>query len=221
MLSTTMQQTMSSLEIAKLTGKRHDHVMRDIRLLIGKLEDSPSLGGEFVESEYKAGNGKLECCYIMDSEAALLVVTGYDDVARAKVIARLKLLENKQLEKEAQAKVRADMRLDFHPMTEAVVVSREGKTVESHHFSNECDLINRIVLGATAKQYRKMFDIDETEPLRDLLSTEQQKAVLLLQRANTVYLLEGLDFQERKIRLQALHTKRSLKPLLNEVIREA
>lgn len=130
-------------------------------------------------------------------------------------------LENKQLEKEAQAKVRADMRLDFLPMTDAVVVSREGKTVESHHFSNECDLINRIVLGATAKHYRKMFDIDETEPLRDLLSTEQQKAVLLLQRANTVYLMEGLDFQERKTKLQALHTKRSLKPLLIEVIREA
>jgi phage anti-repressor protein len=60
-------------------------------------------------------------------------------------------LEKKQLEKEAQAKVRSDMRLDFHPMTDAVVVSREGKTTESHHFSNECDLINRVVLGATAK----------------------------------------------------------------------
>jgi phage regulator Rha-like protein len=209
------------VEIAKLTGKRHDHVMRDIRLIANRLEDSPNLGGEIVESEYKAGNGKLEVCYQLDSEAALLVVTGYDDVARAKVIARLKYLEQKQLAKEEQAKVRADMRLDFHPMTDAIVAAREGKTLESHHFSTECDLINRIVLGATAKQYRKMFDIDESEPLRDLLSAEQQKAVLLLRRANTVYLLEGLDFQERKLRLQALHTKCSANQLVAEVFNEA
>lgn len=30
--------TMSSLEIAELTGKRHDSVMRDIRNMLGELE---------------------------------------------------------------------------------------------------------------------------------------------------------------------------------------
>ena len=36
-------QTMSSLEIAKLTGKRHTHVIRDIREMCESIKDDPDL----------------------------------------------------------------------------------------------------------------------------------------------------------------------------------
>lgn len=35
---------MSSTDIANLTGKRHDHVLRDIRKMLAALGDSPNLG---------------------------------------------------------------------------------------------------------------------------------------------------------------------------------
>ena len=90
---TTTQQTMLSTEIAALTGKRHDHVMRDIRVIIEQLEDYPDLGSGFKSSTYLSGNGKQEKCYELDYDATMIVLTGYDVVARTKVIKRWQELE--------------------------------------------------------------------------------------------------------------------------------
>lgn len=42
-LLTTKALTMTSREIAELTGKRHDNVMRDIRTMLDDLEHSSNL----------------------------------------------------------------------------------------------------------------------------------------------------------------------------------
>lgn len=101
-LSTQTQQTMLSTEIAALTKKRHGDVMRDIRVILEQLEDNANLRCGFILTEYKADNGKNEPCYQLDYESTMVVLTGYDVVARTKVIKRWQELERQVIKPKSK-----------------------------------------------------------------------------------------------------------------------
>lgn len=83
-------KTMSSREIAELTGKEHFHVMRDIKALIEQEAINQS---SFGLVEYKDAKGEKRPMYLLDFDATMTLVTGYDAVLRAKVIKRWRELE--------------------------------------------------------------------------------------------------------------------------------
>lgn len=66
--------TMSSLEIADLTGKNHAHVMRDIRNML----DGLGIGQSSFGSAYKDVQGKPRDCFSLPKDLTLTLVTGYD-----------------------------------------------------------------------------------------------------------------------------------------------
>lgn len=88
-LSNNSQATMSSREIADLTGKRHDHVLRDIREMFDSLGLSPNFG-EKVETT----GGRPSTVYNLDRYHTEVLVTGYDVKRRAAVIKRWYDLES-------------------------------------------------------------------------------------------------------------------------------
>jgi hypothetical protein len=77
-------------------------------------------------------------------------------------------------------------------------------------------MLYRIAFGGTAKQLKEVLDDGD---LRDVLTPLQQQCIMSLQKANTVYLEEGLSFDERKERLTKLFMKKFESPLYEEHIR--
>lgn len=88
---------MSSREIAELTGKRHDNVMRDIRNMEPAWEKVNALRFELVE--YIDGKGEKRPEYQLTKREVLYVATKWNDEIRARLIVRWEELENKQLQK--------------------------------------------------------------------------------------------------------------------------
>lgn len=91
--------TMSSREIAELTGKDHSHVLRDIRAMIEALGDDPVL--DHVQEE-KDSRGYTRV-FRLDKELTETLVTGYSIPLRHRVVRRLHELEKKAIEAPAAA----------------------------------------------------------------------------------------------------------------------
>lgn len=90
-------KTLTSLEIAQITGKRHDHVMRDIRKMVSALQQAqstaPTLGWFCQSGIYSDAKGEERKMFLLDKETSITLLAGYDVVARHKIVQRWQQLE--------------------------------------------------------------------------------------------------------------------------------
>lgn len=89
----TEKQTMSSLEIATLSGKLHSHVMKAIRKMEPAWEKINQ--SKFRLVKYKDAKGEMRPCYELTKTECLYVATKFNDEARAKLVLRWEELEKK------------------------------------------------------------------------------------------------------------------------------
>lgn len=85
---------MTSLELAEITGKRHDNILMDIRKEISNLGEEIGLL-IFKESTYRNAQNKEQPCFNFGRKGAMQLALKYDAVTRYKVIERIEELENK------------------------------------------------------------------------------------------------------------------------------
>ena len=134
-------------------------------------------------------------------------------------LARLYFLdcEIKANEKQKQIEDRQTLKVEFRPMTDAIADYHENP--KPYHFSNEADMINRIVLGMSAAKFKAHHEIEKNESVRDYMSELQMKAVIDLQRANTVFIQMGENYEDRKEKLSKMFSLRFEQALIEEVKR--
>ena len=74
-LGTKESLTVDSREVAEWTGKRHDHLLRDIQGYCEILTTAPNLGVSdfFVESEYQDSTGRTLPCYLLTKKGCDMV----------------------------------------------------------------------------------------------------------------------------------------------------
>lgn len=87
------KETMTSLEIAEITGKQHAHVMRDIRNLLEQGVDESNFGLMFRTTKLGNNAAREDPYYSLTKKGCLILASGYDALLREKIINRWEELE--------------------------------------------------------------------------------------------------------------------------------
>lgn len=190
--------------VAEAFDKNHKEVLREIKKLL-----SPEYGlsqdfsqRNFAPASYLDSQHKKRPCYTMTRDGFTFLVMGYTGQKAAQF-------------KEAYIRRFNEMDAFIHSLREARQtfplltdsISRIHENPKPYHYSNECDMINRIVLGVSAKKYRELHEIPEGESIRPYLTSEQIDQIDDLQIADVGYLDMVPDFQERKKLLKRRHLR--------------
>ena len=90
------KDTMSSREIADITGKRHADVMRDIRSLLSQGVNECN----FALVDYSDSKGETRPMYQLTKKGSMILASGYNAVLREAIINRWEELELKERERD-------------------------------------------------------------------------------------------------------------------------
>ena len=148
--ATNNNQTMDSTELLKVINKaRKDFGEKPVRLNDFNSRIADELSDEHYESFVVQNSNKTtSTVYKLTLDQCMLVSMRETKSVRRYVLAKIKELELKLQSKQLFALTRKTSKDEYLPMTKAIAEAHEE--IKPYHFSNEADLINRIVLGCTA-----------------------------------------------------------------------
>lgn len=154
------QLTMSSREIADITGKSHSKVMRDIRTMIESLERSPDLDYACNDSFYTSeSSGQKYPCYELDRDTTECLLTGYSAVLRMKVIKRWKDLEAAQKPKlPGNYKEALIALVEAEEEKEQLALERDRAIETKAHINSKRTATVMGKLGAATKKIKTLED---------------------------------------------------------------
>lgn len=184
----------NSLIVAQMFEKEHKDVLKSIRNLDCSEE---FLRRNFAPISYSDQYGRAQRAYAMTRDGFTFLVMGY----RGKKAARFKEAYIRRFnEMESFIRTLVATRQDFPELTENIKLLHDSP--RPYHFSNECDMINRLVTGMTAKQFRETHGLKRGETIRPHLTDDQIWLMNALQKADIGLLISTPIYEERKRRLE-------------------
>lgn len=196
-----------SLQVAKGLKKRHDHVLRDIESKLDDISKSnlPKFGEiNFNYDYYRDEKNRKQPRYLLTKDGFVFLISSYGGVEATnfKIAYITRFNEMEAFIKSLQA-----AKLEFPAFTNAIMEAHEEP--KHYHFSNEINMINRIVLGMDAKHFKEQHELDKSVvSIRPYLDAMQIEAIEALQRIDIGLIVAGLDFDNRKQILANTFAKR-------------
>ena len=201
-----------SLQIAETFNKRHSDVLRTIEVI---LKQDNGLSENFTQrnfalSDYKDSTGKKNKLYLLTKDGFTIITMGYTG-KKAMKFKEAYITKFNQMENFIQSLLTA--KLEFPEFTKAIMNAHEEP--KHYHFSNEINMINKIVLGVTAKEFKEQKGIDKSvNSIRPYLSKEEIKAIEALQRFDIGLIEMEPEYQRRKEILQDYFIRLNKKKLI-------
>lgn len=188
-----------SLFVADFFEKEHKNVVRDIEKIIepksGLSEEFNRLNFERIS--YTDSRGRKQKAYAMTRDGFTMLVMGYTG-QKAMKFKELYIKRFNEMENFINTLMSA--RQEFPLLTANIKLLHDNP--KPYHFSNECDMLNRIVLGMTAKQFRLANCIEKGKSIRPYLSKEQIDMLETLQKVDVGLLVAFPNYEERKRHLE-------------------
>jgi len=185
-----------SLFVAQAFEKTHAHVLRDIAKI---TEAKSGLSEEFIKTNfmadfYRDATGRKLPCYQMTRDGFTMLVMGYTG---QKAMRFKELYIRRFNEMESFIKTLVSARQEFPLLTANIKLLHDNP--KPYHFSNECDMLNRIVLGMSAKQFKAANGLPkETKSIRPYLTEEQIRMLDTLQKVDVGLLVAVPEYEQRK-----------------------
>lgn len=185
--------------VADAFGKEHKNVLQAIRQI---TSDESGYSDSFTElnfkpSKYTDQSGRKLPCYHLTRDGFVALAMGFTGKKADEFKEQYIRLFN---EMEQQILSIQSLR-DQHPLlTEAIKATRENP--QPYDYSNEADMINRIVLGMTAKQYREKCGIPKGETIRPHITADEAALMERLQIMDVGLQYSMPDYQQRKRQLE-------------------
>lgn len=205
------QPVVSSRRVAEIFDKRHDHILRSISQIAdpesGVSVEFSSLN--FEEIKYKDSTGRRLPEYLMTKDGFTILAMGFTG---KKAMKFKEAYINRFNQMEEFIKNLYEAKIEFPEFTDAIMAAHEEP--KHYHFSNECNMINSIVLGMTAKKYRDLNGIEKGKSIRPYLSLEQIENIKTLQRIDIGLIVAVNDYQERKKILEQQYRRMKAKKLI-------
>lgn len=188
-----------SLFVAELFEKNHKEVLRDIRKITDPLSglSEEFRQRNFAPSSYRNQQDKKQPCYYLTRDGFTMLVMGYTG-QKAMQFKELYIKRFNEMESMIKSLVMA--RQEFPLLTDNIKLLHESP--KPYHFSNECDMLNRIVIGMTAKQFRIANGIDKGKSIRPYLSEKQIQMLEILQKVDVGLLVAFPEYEQRKRHLE-------------------
>lgn len=181
--------------VAQFFDKRHDHVLRDIAKITAPTSglSEEFRNANFLPASYVDSTGRKLRCFLLTRDGFTLLAMGYTG---PKAMQFKELYIRRFNEMEAFIRTLVSARQEFPLLTENIRLLKDDP--KPYHFSNECDMLNRIVLGMTAKQFRVQHGIEKKTSIRPYLTQEQIDLLETLQKVDIGLLVSVPDYHERK-----------------------
>lgn len=202
-----------SLQVSSELKKRHDHVLRDIENKMNDISKSndPRFGEiNFLKDYYRDERNRKQTRYLMTKDGFTFLVTSYSGIKATNFkIDYIKRFN--QMEQFIQ--LLQTTKLEFPEFTNAIMNAHEEP--KHYHFSNEINMINKIVLGLTAKEFKEQNGIDKSvNSIRPYLNDKQIKSIEALQRFDIGLITMVENYQQRKEMLTDYYLKLTSKKLI-------
>jgi Rha family phage regulatory protein len=193
-----------SLFVAEFFEKMHKNVLQDIERITAP---ESGLSAEFNRLNfqpisYKDNRNRKQKAYALTRDGFVMLVMGYTG---QKAMKFKELYIRRFNEMENFIKTLVSARHEFPLLTDNIKLLYDNP--KPYHFSNECDLLNRIVIGMTAKQFRLANGIEKGESIRPYLSDEQIRQLDVLQKIDVGLLVALPNYEDRKMRLEWYKSK--------------